>query len=768
VPVYTIEGKRVRTEKPLSDDEIDEIASTLRPAAPAATAPAPPPKLMLPGDRAMGFREAGAPAVTTEEREALAEQAKMLPLYALSLGAGPLAGGALRGIAAVTPRAGPVLRGAATALESGGFQSGLSATAPRAAQIAARGTAGGAVGGVSAGLINPEEAEFGAGAGAALSVFAPPLVSKFAGAVGSGLDWMGGRAADIRAARMLRGVLPDEQLNALRQAVLAQPDVPPSRTISQLNLPPAERRPVEILQSLLEKAEKKDPQGVAAAFRTTEGEALQTRLAAIAGGETAEAALTTRKTAQEALRTATTPMREEALAAARRTGEVMPRLETVAEEARATVKANVDFVRRVMPALNKAEDWAANWTPSPGRVDGQRLPGPIGEAGVRLPERALSTSTFPGQLAASGRQTTVGGPFERTVIDEGGAIARRVETAAQTAVREGARARAAENTLQSMVDRGLQPITIDKFTRPIDALMRDPEVTTNPTLKNALPQIRQMFEDWTNEFGVVTPEAVAAIRKNGVSGVIQQLMPQADAKTQSRMAASVLSKLRPVIDDAIEKAGGKGWSTYLNTFESGMSQIRAMELADQIRKRYSAGKATAADKQYIVDLVSGESPEVLEELFGSGKYKIGEQMAKDMPLLKELADTIGFDLKFAEQAKAGRAALTELTKEQAGWRVRFPFFTRASTAVNEIASALEDKVANDTMLRLIQAAQSGRNFDAAIMALPASERNKVLSVLRTPAQWNRFATGVATAAAGSQTVEPRNALAPESQNALAE
>jgi hypothetical protein len=223
-----------------------------------------------------------------------------------------------------------------------------------------------------------------------------------------------------------------------------------------------------------------------------------------------------------------------------------------------------------------------------------------------------------------------------------------------------------------------------------------------------------------------------------------------------------------MIDDLIEKAGGKGFREYTRAFSSGMSQIRAMELADQIRKRYSAGTATVADKQYIVDLVRGESPEVIEELFGSGKYKIGEQMAKDMPLLKELADTIGFDLKFAEQAKAGRAALAELSKEQAGWRLRFPFFTRASTAINEIASALEDKVANQTMERLIQAAQSGRNFDEIIKVLPTAERNAVLRVLRTPADWNRFSTGVATAAAGTQTVEPRNALAPESQNALAE
>jgi hypothetical protein len=537
---------------------------------------------------------------------------------------------------------------------------------------------------------------------------------------------------------MLRGVLPEQQLNTLRQAVLAQPDVPPSRTIAQLDLPPAERRPVEILQSLLEKAEKKDPQGVAAAFRTTEGEALQNRLTAIAGGETAEQALTTRKTAQEALRTATTPMREEALGAASRTGQAVAKLESIATSARKEASEAVDFVRRSDRMAESANEWAKNWAPSGGAR----------AADVGAAPRPPGRFTFPGELAQR--------------------IPAKAEAAAEASRRAGGQARAAENTLESMRARGIEPITNDKLTGPLQQLLRDPEIATNREANAAIQRIGQMVNDWTGPNGFVDPYALYAIRKNGVQGVIRELNPGMDAASQDKMAASVLSRVTPMIDDLIEKAGGKGFREYTRAFSSGMSQIRAMELADQIRKRYSAGTATVADKQYIVDLVRGESPEVIEELFGSGKYKIGEQMAKDMPLLKELADTIGFDLKFAEQAKAGRAALAELSKEQAGWRLRFPFFTRASTAINEIASALEDKVANQTMERLIQAAQSGRNFDEIIKVLPTAERNAVLRVLRTPADWNRFSTGVATAAAGTQTVEPRNALAPESQNALAE
>jgi hypothetical protein len=210
--------------------------------------------------------------------------------------------------------------------------------------------------------------------------------------------------------------------------------------------------------------------------------------------------------------------------------------------------------------------------------------------------------------------------------------------------------------------------------------MANPEVATNPTLAKALPQIRQMFEDWANEFGVITPEAIVAIRKNGVNGIIQQLMPTADAKAQSRMAAQVLTALRPAIDDAIVKAGGKNWPAYLQSFEQGMSSIKGMELADRIRKLYAEG--TPASKQQIIDLVRGESPEVIEDLFGSGRYQISKEM----------------------------------------------------------------KMKDETLEVLIRAAQSGREFNRVLDVIPAKERSAFLAQFKNSESWNKFSVAVANAA----------------------
>jgi type II secretory pathway component PulF len=185
-----------------------------------------------------------------------------------------------------------------------------------------------------------------------------------------------------------------------------------------------------------------------------------------------------------------------------------------------------------------------------------------------------------------------------------------------------------------------------------------------------------------------------------------------------------------------------------------------MELADQIRKMYKEGQ-----KQQIVDLIAGESPDVIEDLFGSGRYKISEEMAKDMPLLRRIADTVGADLKAVQQAAAGRAALSEVKQEKSLIR-KLPWLSRASTSINEAVAALERKMKAETLEVLIRAAQSGRDFNRVLDALPTKERNAFLAQFKNAESWSRFSTQVANAArtyATTQTAEPTNALAAKMQ-----
>jgi hypothetical protein len=596
----------------------------------------------------------------------------------------------------------------------------------------------------------------------------PPLTRPLARTAGYVIDALQGKVGDARANRLVRETVGD-QLNAMRQVMAMYPDELPSRIVANMNT----KGDLDALQTLLATAEQSDRAKTIKALRQTEKEDVINALTRIAGGATSEEARAARETAKGALTNVTTPLREEAFAAARRTGEVMPKLETIATEARAEAKTNVDKVRRFSEAVNKADDWAKNWVTDSRLV--QQPDGTftreyvtnqgVGEAGVRLPAQAEQRYTYPGQLAAGGRESTVGGPFERQVIDEGGVIAKRIREAAETSVQAGARARAAENTLQSMKDRGLQPIESAKLTASINGLLGSPEVATNREASRAIPRVVEMINDWTNQNGVVTPEALYAIRKNAVAGVIRELNPTMDAKAQERFAAQVMSSIKPVFDTAIEKAGGKAFKDYLLSFERGMSDIKGMELADKIRKLYADG--TPAAKQQIVDLVKGESPDVVEELFGSGRYKIGKEMSKDMKLLQQIANNAGLDLAALEQAKSGVKPLTAIMESQS-YKLRFPFFTRVSTGFNEALAALEKKTKRETMDKIIKAAQSGKDFNELLDAIPAKERSAFLEQFKNADSWGKFTGNVAQAMSAQTTATPRNKLAPTSQNALAQ
>jgi hypothetical protein len=108
--------------------------------------------------------------------------------------------------------------------------------------------------------------------------------------------------------------------------------------------------------------------------------------------------------------------------------------------------------------------------------------------------------------------------------------------------------------------------------------------------------------------------------------------------------------------------------------------------------------------------------------------------------------------------------LADIVESQSA-KLRFPFFTRASTAVNEVIEAIEKKVGKETMDQIVKAAQSGRDFNVLLDALPTKERNAFLSQFKNAESWSRFSTQVANAARAyttAQTAEPAptNALRP--------
>jgi hypothetical protein len=625
MPTYLIEGKKIRADKPLTDSEIDEIAANIK--APVAAQTEIPqrrmPSLADVGDRATGFRaQVAETGMTPQERQ---EAVRQVAAFTGGLAVGPALGAFIRTGAAAAPAVQRFATPIATTLETGGFKTGLPATAGRGTRVLTRAVGGGVTGGAAAGLVEPEDIGAGAAAGTAVSVLFPPVAKVVAKGAGYIADAIQGRLADVRANQLVRATIGDE-VNQLRQLMAAEPDAPASRIAAQQDLP--------VLQALLAEAEQLNPTGVANAFRKAESDEIINDLAKIAGGKTSAAAKAAEVKAKKALNIKTTPMREKALSEA----------------------APVD-------------------------------PTPL---------------VF-----------------------------------------------AIDNVLQNPSVRN------DDFATKVVQKVKDKIV--NATGKPDVTDLSGRF------VGKIDPTDLYEIRKSAINNAITELNPSIDAKSRNNYVSQILGNLRDKLDTAMEDAGGEGFKKYLNTFEAGMIDIEDARLANRIRSLYEKGNTASQNR--ILTILKDESPEVVQRVLKSKRYQMDDILKNDKALLNKIERGLGLDIKAAEEAKEGAAKLARIREEESV-RVRFPFFSRISTALNEVVSALEAKLSRKTMDEIINAAQSGREFNRVLDSLSTSDRNAVLRQFKDVNTWNNFVGQVAQASQAQATAEPRNRLAPASANQM--
>jgi len=163
--------------------------------------------------------------------------------------------------------------------------------------------------------------------------------------------------------------------------------------------------------------------------------------------------------------------------------------------------------------------------------------------------------------------------------------------------------------------------------------------------------------------------------------------------------------------------------------------------------------------------------EALSEVLTPEQIKVVQSVANDLKATAEAA----------EQATLGQKRFADLVKEEIP-NLRLPnVFSIFATTTNNALSRLDTLIGKKTMATLAKAAESAQSFDDLLATLPATERNKVLKVVRDPATWAplsekaskllpKGARGGVIAGAISETPEmPANTLAPQqpNQNALA-
>jgi hypothetical protein len=217
-----------------------------------------------------------------------------------------------------------------------------------------------------------------------------------------------------------------------------------------------------------------------------------------------------------------------------------------------------------------------------------------------------------------------------------------------------------------------------------------------------------------------------------------------DATAQRNLAAGVLTKIKPVIDDAIESAGGAGWKQYLADYTKGTQRIAEKKLSGEALNLFKT------NKDAFVKLVEGNSPKEVEKILGSGSYDIAKEVSDNtLSVLRDQATKVVREANIKTQVAEGQDALKELLEQHIS-KLRLPSYINAYAATgNKAISILENKIGTKTMKTLTEAFKTPEGTADLLNTLPATERNRVLQLLSDPSKWKTpgVAAGVINALA---------------------
>jgi hypothetical protein len=696
------------------------------------------------GLRGLGATDAGNLLVQDALRRQAEAQARVAPFkqeYPFSTGAGelgletvitaPIGGLIARPLAAAAPYAPKVIDPLVNALRSSGFRSGLipaATTVPgvapqavslatRAADVGARVVGGGVTGGATAALTNPEEIETGAGVGAGLAVAAPPIVKGLAKSAGFLTDAFSGKLAQVGAGKIARDVAGD-RIGAIRAALMASPsDVTAAQATSGIQK--------DAWQALGAMTSKTD--NASALLKRQAADDLSQLQRMAEGGNETEARAAYEQSIKR-LNQLTAEMRNVELQAANQAAQTTNRLAPQMQQRQASM---VNALREGMPANLPS---GAAGTPAPG-VSG------INAATEAAQQAATAAKGKPGFLTAGDRSQE----WKATS-----------DTFADIAKQRRTEAGFIERQIGSLEDYGLRPLDAGSITAAINAKLNTPGLRGSNVAK-ILDSIKDDIANLTAKGGgVIDAHDLYTLRKEGINERIMQIMGQTDPKISAKVTRSVLQEVRPLIDDAIEKAGGTGWRDYLKTYSQGMQAIDQKAMAAQAAKLFKD-----APNEYV-KLVRGDNTDAVEAIFGPGSYDIFKEMGSKMPTLEKVASNIERTASMKEAATAGTEALGKVIGADS-FRLRFPsLLNRATTATNMTLDILEKKLDKKVFAELQKGMASGKSALEMLNTLPTAEKSKALRALSDPASWGKAST--ISARVATRQEQPINALAPESQN----
>lgn len=500
---------------------------------------------------------------------------------------GNIIGLAIPGKAATLPlkalsKVAPALAPVATALETGGLSTGVTATrvaakeAPLVAKAvdAALRVGAGATAGVASSAALGQDVEEGGAVGASVAMI--PLIGRYG--VAPVWNALRGRVGEARAARIFREALGANYEAARNAFMKTSGDT--RRTASQI----LARMGVDADQFFATGkvvARQGDTTGILDDIERGQQASQLATLNAAAGGADRTASRQAAATQRRGTTETATPIMQQTLG---------------------DVNVNTQNVLAAQQGANVANRMADQITAS-GVVP--RMRGLEERAAGQAELMADNPALFPDMERIQQTRGIAGAAGNRANI----AIANQI------ALRDAART--LEQRIANLSEAGVEALDAPALSSRFRQLA---------TKERANPERAEIFTGFADEVdrlaaennGILDAFDLYEIRKDAGAIVERMLRGRATPEAVRKRTAEVVGAARPLIDNMIEAAGGKRWREYLDTFSTGMDEAKRIDFSDYARTLYEKSP------EEFQRLMAGNRPEIVERFFGKGRYDVNE------------------------------------------------------------------------------------------------------------------------------------------------
>ena len=322
------------------------------------------------------------------------------------------------------------------------------------------------------------------------------------------------------------------------------------------------------------------------------------------------------------------------------------------------------------------------------------------------------------EMTRLGQMDDLGAPVDMAAINRQrgivGALEERGGQAAQRSLGLGAAARSAEEVAANLRAQGLQPLDVGTVVGDLRRKAAEAEFVNPPRFRLLNEFANNLERRAATQGGVIDATGLYELRKN-MAGTVADLLGPMDPSALRRRTAELVGDTKPLIDDAIEAAGGANWRQYLNTFAAGMQNVERQQFARVLEKLPEARFEKIMrgdDEDYVAKFFDDPGRyDINVELFGS-QLPTAQRLAGELRAQRSVAATgqealspsqkLGF--RAGAQSRVEEAltpGLTGFARGVLNVTGRLPGVSGGGVAAEQTAREISQQVAQNAMRRLV-------------------------------------------------------------------